>query len=108
MTIECLDVADIPYELNPDDQFQISFDISTWLGSDTIASVAYTAYDEDGTDVSTTVLDADSHENTTTVIQPYIKGGLDAEIYKIKMLVTTAGGDIKAFYARFITLEKAA
>ena len=108
MTIECKDEGFIPYEINPDDQFQISFDIETWLGSDTISSVAYSAVDGDGDDASAAVLDADSHENTNTVIQPYILGGTAGNTYTVKMLVTTADGDVKAFYISFVCAEKAA
>ena len=58
MTINCEDTGFVPYEINPDDQFQISFDISTWLDTDTISSVAYSAVDENGDDASSDVLDA--------------------------------------------------
>ena len=107
MTIECDDIGYIPYEINPDDQFQVTFDISDWLGSDTISSVAYSAVDADGTDVSDDVLSAADHDNTNTVIKPYIKGGTDGVVYTVKMLVTTTGGDIKAFYIKFVCNEKA-
>ena len=107
MTIECEDVGFIPYAVNPDDQFQLTFDISDWLGSDTISSVDYTAVDGDGVDVSATVLDAARHTNTTTVIKPYVLGGDDGEVYTIKCLVTTAAGDKKAFYIKFVCDEKA-
>lgn len=109
MSIECLDVGYIPYDLNPDDQFRISMDISTWLGDDTIESVEYSAVDDAGTDVTATVLDADQHSFTTTVLQPYVLGGgVDDAIVKIKMKVTTTGGDLKAFYINYICDEKAA
>ena len=106
MTIECEDEGFIPYEINPDDQFQVSFDIETWLGADTIASVVYSAVDDAGADATATVLDADSHANTDTVIQPYITGGVDGTKYTIKMLVTTTDGDVKAFYIVFVCDEK--
>lgn len=108
MTISCDDVGYIPYEINPDDQFQVTFDISTWLGSDTIASVAYSAMDADGNDETANVLVAESHQNTTTVIKPYIKGNTTGEIYTVKMLVTTSTGDKKAFYLKFVCTEKKA
>ena len=84
------------------DQFQATFDISTWLGTDTISAVAYSAVDNDGNDASADVLDAASHDNTSTVIKPYIKGGADGVVYTVKMLVTTAGGDAQTFSARAV------
>ncbi len=108
MSIDCLDIGYIPYDLNPADQFQVTMDIEIWLGADTIASVVYSAVDESGEDVSATILEADKHTHTDTILKPYIKGGEDDAIYKIKMLVTTAGGDVKAFYVNYICDEKAA
>ena len=107
MSINCDDVGFVPYAVNPDDEFQITFDISTWLGTDTISSVAYSAVDNDGTDAAAAVLDADNHENTTTVIKPWIKGGTDATLYTVKMLVTTTAGAVKAFYIKLYCEEKA-
>ena len=107
MTINCDDMGFIPYELNPDDKFQVTMDISTFLGIDTISSVVYSAVDADGTDATAAVLDADSHENTATVIKPYVLGGTDGAVYTIKMMVTTTAGDDKAFYIRFVCDEKA-
>jgi hypothetical protein len=108
MTIDCLDIGYIPYDLNPQDQFRITMDISTWLDGDTIDSVAYSAVDDDGIDVSATVLDADQHSHTDTVLRPYVIGGADDAIVKIKMKVTTAGGDLKSFYINYICNEHAA
>ncbi len=108
MTISCKDIGTIPYSINPDDQFQVTLDISDWLGADTISSVAYSAVDRDGDDATTIVLDANGHTNTDTIIKPYILGGTSGEVYTIKMLVTTAGGDKKAFYIKFPCTEVAA
>lgn len=107
MTIEMQNLGNIPYSLSPDDQFQITIDIATWLGTDEISSVAYSAVDQDGNNETSNVLDAAKHTNTNTVIKPYIKGGTDDEIYTVKCLVTTTGTDKKAFYARFACVESA-
>jgi hypothetical protein len=104
--INCEDTGNIPYVLNPDDEFRVTFDISSWLNTDTIASVAYSATDEDLNDATTDVLDAANNTNTTTVIKPYVTGGTSGKNYCIKMLVTTAAGDEKAFFIRFYCLEK--
>lgn len=101
MSITMENTGMIPYSLSPDDEFQITMDISDWLGTDEISSVTYSAVDGDGTDATATVLDAGKHTNTTTVIKPYIKGGLDDTIYTIKCLVATSDGDDKAFYSKF-------
>lgn len=106
MSIECDDIGYVPYEINPDDQFSVTFDISAWLGSDTIDSVVYSAADADGNDETANVLDANLHQASATGIQPYIKGGTDGETYTVKMLVTTTGGDVKAFYIKFVCTEK--
>ena len=100
-TIEIESLATIPDYVHPDDEFAVSIDISTWLDSDTISSVAYSAVDEDGDTATTTVLDAAQHTNTTTVIVPYIKGGTHDVKYMVKMIVSTAGGDEKTFYQKF-------
>ncbi len=101
MSITMENTGMIPYSLSPDDEFQITIDISEWLGTDQISSVAYSAVDGDGNDATATVLDAAKHTNTTTVIKPYIKGGLDDTIYTGKCLVTISDGDKKAFYFKF-------
>lgn len=98
-------VGQIPYALSPESQFQMSIDISTWLGTDTIGSVAYTAEDEDDTDVTSAVIVLLSCSNTSTVIRPYIKGGSNNKIYKVKCLVTTTGGDKEAWYIKWSCLE---
>lgn len=97
----------IPYSLSPDDEFQVTIDISDWLDTDQISSVVYSAVDSDGADATTVVLDAAKHVNTTTVIKPYIKGGVTGTIYIIKCLMTTSDGDDKAFYLKFSCEEVA-
>jgi len=108
MSITMENTGMIPYSLSPNDGFQVTIDISDWLGSDTIESVAYSAVDGDGEDASATVLDAEKHTNTTTVIKPYLKGGTTGTIYTVKCLVTTAAGDDKAFYLKYNCEEVAA
>jgi len=106
MSVNCGDTGFVPYSLNPSDQMQVTFDISTWLGSDTIASVVYSAVDDNGDAATPTVLDAAEHEQTTTVVKPYVLGGDHGHTYTIKCLVTTTAGDQKAFYINFKCREK--
>ena len=104
MTINCKDIGAIPYNLASGDGFQVTFDISTWLGAtDTIASVVYSATDGRGTDVTATALKLGSHTNTDTVIKPWILGPVAGsnKHYTVKMVVTTAAAMIKAFYIKF-------
>ena len=103
MTINCKDIGVLPYDLAAGDGFQVTFDISTWLGAtDTIASVVYSATDGQGTVVTTTALDATKHTNTTTIIKPWIKGPTGGnKHYTVKMVVTTAAAMTKSFYIKF-------
>jgi len=95
-------VGRIESPLGSSDEFQVEFDISTWLGTDVIDSVAYSAVDETGTTATATVLDAAKHANTNTIIKPYIKGGGTAnKQYTVKMLVTTVNAYKKAFYIKY-------
>ena len=103
MTINCKDIGALPYDLVPADGFQVTFDISTWLGVDTIASVVYSATDGRGTDVTATELLLANHTNTTTIIKPWILGPAagNNKHYTIKMVVTTAAAMTKAFYIKY-------
>ena len=102
MTINCKVIGEVPNPIASDDEFQVSFDISTWLGTDEISSVAYEAYDEKGDDAAANVLDAAKHSNTTTIIKPYIKGGgTNNKRYTVKCLVTTVNTYKKSFYIKF-------
>jgi len=103
MTINCKDIGVVPYNLAAGDGFQVTFDISTWLGAtDTIASVVYSATDGRGTVVTTTALDATKHTSTPTIIKPWIKGPVGGnKHYTIKMVATTAAAMVKAFYIKY-------
>jgi hypothetical protein len=108
MTIECELTGRIPYDIAPDDEFQVTFDIAEWLGDDQISSVAYSAVDEDGESATAAVLDAAEHDNTETVIKPFIKGGgTNDKKYTVKCEVTTVTGYTKSFYIKFRVNEVA-
>ena len=84
MTIEIESLAVIPDYVHPSDLFDVTIDISTWLGADTIASAVLSAVDEDGDDATTTVLGTGS--NTNTVITVNLKGGGTHDVkYMIKI-----------------------
>jgi hypothetical protein len=109
MTINIDNLAVIEQPLSPEAQFQITIDISDWLDTDTISTVAYTAVDGQGGDASTDVLDSGKHTNTTTVIKPYIdctKGpAVSGMSYTVKMKVVTTAGDQEAWYLKFKVRE---
>lgn len=92
----------IPYALAPADQFEVSIDVSSWLGTDTIDSVTYTAVDEDNVDATSDVINQTLSTYSDTVISTYIVGGTAGKNYLVKTAVTTANGDKKSFYIKWI------
>ena len=106
MSTNCKTVGRINEPLGSNDEFQVTFDISTWLGTDEISSVAYSAVDERGDDATADVLDAGKHAHTTSVIKPFLKGGgTNKKQYTVKMLPTTVNAYKKAFYIKFKVLD---
>jgi hypothetical protein len=98
MSIKVQLSAQIPYYLSPGDEFLITFDISSWLGTDQIASVAYSASDETGA-VDTTCYDSTKSSYTATVFKPYIKAGaVNAKAFVLECVVTTLLAYKKSFY----------
>lgn len=73
-------------------EFFISIDITKWLGSEDIASVTFTAKNFETKQVETTiVIDTTKCTNTTKVLKPFIKAGIDGETYLVTMQVVTNG-----------------
>jgi len=107
MSINCITVGVIPFELSPDDKFRVDFDISAWLDTVTIASVTWTAIDEFGTDATATVLTALSCTFTDTVLKPSILGGVSNRSYTVKMKMTASDASIKNFYIKWSCREVA-
>lgn len=102
MSTNCEVIGYIEQPLSSDDEVQPTFDISTWLSTDAISGVVYSAFDEQGADVTATVLTLAKHSNTTTVIKPWIKGGgTNNKRYTVKMFVTTVNVEKKAFYIKY-------
>ena len=99
--IEFESLATLPDYVHPDDEFGVDIDISSWLGTDTISSVAYTAVDDSQVDATSDVLITGQCSETSTIITCYIKGNTHDTWYIVKMVVTTAGGDEKTFYLKF-------
>ena len=74
MTTNIQTLGTIPYALAPADQFEVTIDVSSWLDSDTIDSVTYSATDEDGVDATESVLNQTLSTYSDTVISAYIIG----------------------------------
>ena len=68
---------------DPDEILDYTFDWSTWLGADTIASDVVTV------DAGLT---KDSDSNTTTAVTVWLSGGTAGTAYKVSSKVTTAAG----------------
>lgn len=98
MSIKVQITGEIPYYLTPGDEFLTSFDIDSWLGTDEIGSVDYSAIDENE-EVTVVCFDTDKSTYTTDAFKPYIKAGDDdSKQYILKCLVTTLLSYVKAFY----------
>jgi hypothetical protein len=67
--------------------------------------VAFTAKDEAGTDVTTTMLDAVKNAYTTTLIKPYIKGGTSGKRYFIIMQVDTNGDSHREYVIELLVQD---
>jgi hypothetical protein len=71
------------YTKDPDATLDYVLDWSTWLGSDTITSAAYTVPDG---------LTKASESNTTTTATVWLSGGTDGASHFVTCRVVTAGG----------------
>ena len=90
----------------PADQFFVSIDIATWLGTDTISSCAFTAVDENDVDATATVLDGAKCTYSGTLLKPYIKGGANGVLYVAAIEVSTTAGDKKTWFVQFTCLTR--
>lgn len=106
MSINCKSVGKIPFVLHPGDEFLVDFDISSWLDGSIINSVEYSATDEYGENVESTVLPGGSG-NSASVVRPYIAGGVNNNSYTVKMLVEADDLSKKAFYLKWQCREVA-
>ena len=101
MSIKVHLTGEVPYYLTVGDEFLVSFDISSWIGTDQIDTVDYSAVDESGT-VTVECFDSNKASKTTTIFKPYIKAGdEDQKKFIVKCLVTTLLTYVKAFYVKF-------
>jgi len=82
----------------------IDIDISTWLSTETISALSVSAKDENGTDVSSTLIDAVKSTYSGSTIRPYVQGGTDGVTYYVVCHVTTAEGSYGEFIVK-LTVE---
>ena len=69
-------------------EFFVHIDISDWLGTESIASVSYTAKDMATGEVKTsTVLNAANCTNTDKVLKPFIRSGSSKASYCVVMRI---------------------
>ena len=83
-----------------DEEF-VEVDIATWLSTETISSVSFTAVDSDGVDATATVLNVGASTYSGSVLQPFIKGGVNLERYTVVCQVTTSGGSKQEYRIKF-------
>lgn len=79
-------------------QWFVEIDLLAFLNSETITGVEFTATDSAGADKTTVILDAAKNTYTTTTVKPFVKGGVSAEKYKIKMQVSSGAYTKDEFY----------
>ena len=85
-------------------EWLVEIDLTSWLGTEEIDSVVYTAINKsDGSDATAVVLDQANCTNTTTKIYPFVQGGVDKATYVVTCVVTTDGvpPSIESFYLEF-------
>jgi len=71
-------------------EFQVSLDLSAWLGTENVEAVTFTAKEVGaGTDVTTSVLDSNKNAYSASIVRPWIKGGESGKTYQVSMAVTT-------------------
>jgi len=83
----------------------VNIGLTKWLGSEEIASVAFTAQNFlTKQNETTNVIDTTKCTYTTTIVKPFIQGGVHGETYLVTMKVTTNGSPTtkEAFYLKFM------
>lgn len=88
----------------PGAKFFVEIDLTEWLDTEDISSVAYAAKNmETGETVTSTVLDAAKNTNTAKILKPFIQAGSDNASYCVTMTVTTdeTPASIDEFYVIF-------
>lgn len=88
-------------------QWFVDVDINSWLGSENISNVVFTATREDNNGNATSiVLDANkcTWNNDAGLLRPFIRGGNNGISYLVKMDVTTTDNAQDTFWVRFAVM----
>jgi hypothetical protein len=95
-------------EKAPQTAYGVEIDIASWLGTETIQGVVWTAKDEEtSADVSSTFLDSGKHAFTGAKIKPWIRAGTSGHTYLVTGVVTTTVGSIDVFCVRVVVKDVA-
>lgn len=77
----------------PWDRFFVSIDCSKWLDQDTIINAEFQAFDQNGNDVTSDIIDSVKSVHLDQGLKPYIKGGISGNVYTVVNKATTDAGD---------------
>ena len=82
-------------------QWFVSIDISEWLETETIQTVAFSALREGpGEDATSVILDPAKCTYSGSVLKPFIRGGVIGATYLIEIRVTTNAGSKEVWCLR--------
>jgi len=74
----------------PSAEYLVEIDLTKWCDSEDILAVSYTAKNRRTKEtVTSKVLDTSKCTNTSKVVKPFIRGGVDGETYVVTMKVET-------------------
>jgi len=82
----------------------INIGLTTWLETEEISTVTFTAQNfKTKQNETANVIDTTRCTNTTTILKPFIKGGVHGETYIVTMKVTTNASPAtkEEFYLKF-------
>jgi hypothetical protein len=99
------EILKILTEKTPKEAGYASIDISSWLLTETITNVDFTAFNKKSKSSSPEVLDSVKSTFTGVYLKPYLKGGLDKNSYIIRMVVTTNQQSIGEFILEFNVVD---
>ena len=85
----------------------VTIDMSSWLGSETISGVTFSAKRLDtGVDATSIITDTDKNTNTATEVKPFIRGGVNGIPYLIVMKVISSEDAQEEIYLRILVVDQ--
>ena len=83
-------------------QWFIQLSIATWVGTETIKTVNFSAKNkDDDVDASDVVLDSVKNTYSGTTLKPFVRAGVDLNEYRVVIQVETNEGSKEEFYIDF-------